>query len=329
MTTATRSVRFTPLRLDGSGPPTVASGYYQVRGSRSYDEGTGRVEHLWSPPIVISGTAVVKDLPVTPIDYSWALEVFSKFPDGRGGYAELTETVAVPAGSGTLDFEDLVRVTITGPFAVIPADWMLRIASIEESLTDGGHGIGTVVGTGPGGVLRAVDISDSSSVTVSFIQASTVGAARTAIGAGTSNLAIGTTAGTAADAAALATSLTAKADAAGTTSALAAKAPINNATLTGATTIAALTVSGAVTIADGSLAIADTAGLAAAIATAGLGNTVTIPGAIATTLRRKPGSGVDLPSVAAGCCVIWQTTGLSAEPTAFDFAGDTWLNDGT
>jgi len=72
--------------------------------------------------------------------------------------------------------------------------------------------IGTTAGTAKAGDYQptAANISDATATGRSVVTAASATAARTAIGAGTSNVAIGTIAGTAADAAALATSLAGK-----------------------------------------------------------------------------------------------------------------------
>lgn len=74
--------------------------------------------------------------------------------------------------------------------------------------------IGTTSSTAKAGDYQptAANISDSTTIGRSVLTAASTAAARTAIGAGTSSLVIGTTSGTAADAALVATGLGAKAD---------------------------------------------------------------------------------------------------------------------
>lgn len=76
-------------------------------------------------------------------------------------------------------------------------DWL-----VSQALNGGG---------GSSGPILASDITDSSATGRSVLTAASAAAARTAIGAGTSNLVTGTAAGTAADAGAVATSLAGKA----------------------------------------------------------------------------------------------------------------------
>ena len=114
--TTTRPVRFAPLRLDGTGPPSIASGAkYTVTPTRAYidTDAGGRVEQLGFT-VTIGSEPVTADLPVTPIDNGWLLEIRSIFPLATGGYRSFNELVIVPAGTETIAFADLPRATEIG-----------------------------------------------------------------------------------------------------------------------------------------------------------------------------------------------------------------------
>ena len=104
---ATRPVTFTPLILDGVGPPAVATGYYLVAPTASYRDGVGRVAPL-PLQVAIDGVAVTVDLPVTGVE--WALKVTGTFVGLTGTEYTTVEYVTIPAGAGALQFEDLPRV---------------------------------------------------------------------------------------------------------------------------------------------------------------------------------------------------------------------------
>lgn len=242
-----RQVRFTPRRMDWSGDPGILLGAkYQHRLTKAVDFGQGRIEPVWSIAKAVGSAALVLDLPVTPVDVDWAVQVYSELPDGQGKTVVQTETVKVPAGSYTtiLDFEDLERVdpNTLGPVTAPTSVWESRLATVEAQIAaGGGSGGGAPPGTGTAGAYKVGDLEDITTVGEAVALAadagaarsaigapavgdlptwSTIGgkptviaagsdqsAARSAIGAGTSNLVVGTGTGQAADGAAMVAAL--------------------------------------------------------------------------------------------------------------------------
>ena len=116
-------------------------------------------------------------------------------PDGFGGYIEGrdAEQVRLVPNSGTFDVDDLEEVSTWSADSLTPeiqAYIDQRIATVEN---------GSPSGSGPGGAFISVDVTDTTVTGRGVMTAANAAAARTAIGAGTSNLAVGTTAGTAAE----------------------------------------------------------------------------------------------------------------------------------
>lgn len=160
MTLALRQIRHTPLRMDGSGAPTVASGYYVYKPSKPYDDGTGRVERI-GMQVNIDGASVIKDIPVTPADFSWAWEVTGHL---IGQDKDTLEYVAVPAGTyaTVLDFEDLVRLdpATLGPVSSATPALELRIQALEATPPGSAAGVSSFKGRTGAVVPLVADPSD-------------------------------------------------------------------------------------------------------------------------------------------------------------------------
>lgn len=185
-----RQVRFQPRAMDWAGDPGIVRGArYQYRLTKAVDFGAGRIEPVWSVARVVSGAAATMDLPVTPTDLSWAVEVYQEIPDGRDGKRKFTEVVRVPAGSYStiLDFEDLVRVDPTSLQPVPPptTSWELRLAALETWRASGGFGVGggAPAGTGTDGRYKVGDLEDITTVGEDVGTAVDQAAARAAIDA--------------------------------------------------------------------------------------------------------------------------------------------------
>ena len=132
-------------------------------------------------------------------------------PAGTSGqYYDGTKTwKALPTG-GAVTADSITDATAVGKSLIRATDAPTARTAIGAGTSN--LALGTTAGTAKAGNYQpvAADISDATATGRSVITAASAAAARTAIGAGTSNVAIGTTAGTAADAAALATSLAGK-----------------------------------------------------------------------------------------------------------------------
>lgn len=185
-----RQVRFTPRRMDWTGDPNLIVGAkYQHRLTKAVDFGQGRIEPVWSIPKVTNGsTPLVLDVPVTPVDVDWAVQVYAEIPDGQGGTYTETETVKVPAGSYStiLDFEDLDRVDprTLGPVTAPTSVWETRLAAVELAIaTGGGSGGGAPAGTGTAGRYRVTDLEDITTVGEALGLAASQTAGRSAIAA--------------------------------------------------------------------------------------------------------------------------------------------------
>jgi hypothetical protein len=202
---ATRTVRFRPLVIDGVGDPAVARGSYRVT---PFKQGAfGDLWQLLTDPgliISISGVAVNKDLPVVEVGDHNCLVVEGFFgPNAKmPNRPSSVEYVFVPAGGTVIDYEDLPRVlpdTLT-PVPIPPSsEWELRLQDVEAALAaGGGSGGGAPPGGGPGGAIRPEDLFGITATGIALDKATDAAAARTAIGAGTSSLTIGTSNTTAA-----------------------------------------------------------------------------------------------------------------------------------
>lgn len=162
------------------------TGYYTIEPTSAYDDGVGRVEPL-PFQVDIDGVSVIVDLAVTPVPNTWAWKVAGFFPDGGTVYTTV-EYVAVPTGSGIIDFEDLERLNpaTLGPITVpAPSGLEARVAALEAALAGAGSGTGFVTVeniTNAQAFMRTVLLNGSSAA-----------GTRSLLGAGTSSLAIGTT----------------------------------------------------------------------------------------------------------------------------------------
>lgn len=202
---AVRTVRFRPLILDGSGDPAIARGSYLI--TPFNQTAYGDLGQLLTEPgltVAISGAAVTKDLPVVEAGDHNCLVVTGFFgPNARAPFTPSSvEYVFVPAGGTVIDYEDLPRVlpSTLGPVPDAPeSEWELRLADVEAILAGGvGSGGGAPSGGGPGGQIRPEDLFGITATGILLDKPLDAAAARTAIGAGTSNLAIGTSSTTAA-----------------------------------------------------------------------------------------------------------------------------------
>jgi hypothetical protein len=137
-----------------------------------------------------------------------------------GGTIDLGSAIGTaPSAGHTADSLAIAIAQANAAAAAAAASAADAAESAEEAAGGGGGGGGGPIVAADG------DITDATALAVDFIVNAELPAdARQIIGAGTSNVAIGTTSGTAADAASTATSLAAKADAAATSTALAGKA---------------------------------------------------------------------------------------------------------
>lgn len=183
-----RKVRFTPRRPDWVGDPDIMTGArYQHRLTRSVDLGAGRVEPVWSPMRLVNGVSAELDLPVTPVDLSWAVEVYCEMPDGRGGLLKTSEVVQVPAGSYStvLEFENLTRVDRSSlqPIVTAPSALELRLQAVEAAVGSGVGTGGAPAGTGTAGRYRVGDLEDITAVGEDVGTAADKAAGRAAIDA--------------------------------------------------------------------------------------------------------------------------------------------------
>jgi len=183
MTLALRQIRHTPLRVDGAGAPTVASGYYLWEPSKPYDDGTGRVEQI-PLQVNIDGAAVTVDIPVTPGDFSWAWKVTGHL---RGQKADTVEYVRVPTGTyaTVLDFEDLVRVdgSTLGPVSSAPSALELRIQALESTPPGSAAGVSSFNGRTGAVVPLVADPSNITATGIALGTAANAAAGRTALDA--------------------------------------------------------------------------------------------------------------------------------------------------
>lgn len=132
-------------------------------------------------------------------------------PAGTSGqYYDGTKTWKPFPTGGAVTADSITDATAVGKSLIRAADAPAARTAIGAGTSN--LALGTTAGTAKAGNYQptAANISDSTATGRSVLTAADAAAARTAIGAGTSNVAIGTTAGTAADAAALATSLAGK-----------------------------------------------------------------------------------------------------------------------
>jgi hypothetical protein len=243
MAIPTSSVRFAPLQATGTGPPVIAPGYYMVEPTRAYNDDEGRVEVL-PFTVTIANAEVVTQIPVTPLDFSWVWKVTGQLFTQGGVRTVGPEYIQVPLSGAILDFEDLTRVdpATLHPLVVVTPTEEARLEAIEAAIAAGVASGGAPAGTGTAGRLRVLDLQDITSIGIALGTATNQPDARLMIGAGTSDVVIGTAGGTAADAAAVA-------------AALAGKAPVDTPTFTGP-----------VTVPDASFSVAKVSGLAAALA---------------------------------------------------------------
>jgi hypothetical protein len=202
---ATRTVRFRPLVIDGVGDPAVARGSYRITSFKQV--AFGDLGQLLTDPgliVSISGAAVNKDLPVVEVGDHNCLVVEGFFgPNAKmPSRPSSVEYVFVPAGGTVIDYEDLPRVlpdTLT-PVPVPPSsEWELRLAQVEAILAGGvSGGGGAPAGGGPAGAIRPEDLFGITALGITLDKVADAAAARTAIGAGTSSLTLGTSNSTAA-----------------------------------------------------------------------------------------------------------------------------------
>jgi hypothetical protein len=200
-----RPVVFDPREADGAGATRTASGViYSWRPTRPVDEGVGagRLEMIWSPNIRVNGAPVTADLPVTDTPITYGIEVKTTIlNDGAGKRISYTETVEVPPGL-SVPFEELTRLNpaTLGPITELTSGQELRLQVVEAAIAaGGGSGGGAPPGTGVGGKYKVEDLEGITAIGIALGKATSQANGRSAIGAGTSNLAIGTAAGTAAE----------------------------------------------------------------------------------------------------------------------------------
>lgn len=151
-----------------------------------------------------------------PVDFSWSGTNLLLAADGTGGWQiPSTDNPTPKAGLG---WTWQVRVTVSGQGvqSVYTTDALtltdgevkdlsplleLGVRSYSLSATvltlGGGGAVASVAGKTGTVTLTSADLTDSTATGRSVVTAATAAAARTAIGAGTSSLALGTTAGTA------------------------------------------------------------------------------------------------------------------------------------
>ena len=209
-------VRIRKLQNDATGAQVpLKSGYIDISASRRVVTSEGVIDVI---PFRIhfsgvSTASIIVDLAATDDTWCW---VFAE--NLTAGVYPLQRTVRkfVPESGATLDYESLVDAdpTTLPPNPEPTAAWYAALSTAIAGITTGS--------------VAALDIVDSTDVGRALLTAggltldARLAAARAAIGAGTSSVAIGNTDGTAADGAATATALDAKAN----VSALAALAAV-------------------------------------------------------------------------------------------------------
>lgn len=201
---AYRSTQFRPLKIDGSGEPGIASGIYAVSSYKRVPWGdAGELQAGDELFIRINGAAAVKDLPVIEAGSNNCL-VIRGFIGPNAHYPDKPSSVDyvfVPAGAGTVDFEDLPKVdpkTLGPVVAPLPSEVQVVLDDLRvdvDALAAGGVVPGTVTVDSISGLTEpgktALKVTGA---TLADRQA----AFRSAIGAGTSSLTLGTSDTTAA-----------------------------------------------------------------------------------------------------------------------------------
>lgn len=276
------SVQLLYTRIDGvtlTGTP-VTNGLVDVTPAYRSDTGVGQMTTIASSFPV--GSTII----LAPGTYLFKLRA----SDGHGGRLKDEGVYRLVPASGTFQVDDLDEVTPTIG-GLTQSD---VAAMITAALTAGPTGTGAPAGTGTGGRYKVSDLTDVTTVGVGVGTAASQAAGRTALGAGTSNLVVGTTAGTAADAAALATSLALKADLASPALTGNPTAPTPTAGDNDTSIATTAFVTNAVTVAGG-LALGTTAGTAADAATV-----VTLAGTQTITGAKTYSAQQSIPTATAG-----------------------------
>jgi hypothetical protein len=156
-----------------------------VRPDRRTDSTDGEVLPVWS------SHAINDSVNLPPGPYRFQL---SHFPDGDGGElsGDDANQIRMVPSSGTFDIDDLAEITPTGSVALEP-EWKVYIDQQIQSVAGGVP----VTGSGPGGELQPIDLYNVTTLGQNITRAADGAAVRGLIGAGTSNLALGTTSSTA------------------------------------------------------------------------------------------------------------------------------------
>lgn len=164
--------------------PIINSGYVVVRLSRAALVNGQMVQDIWSDPIEMDGTAktLKLDAVADPPYELWHKDI----DDGNGGKKEIHEYRVVTSSGTALNWFSLVQQGGPGAPVVVDSSLTARVAALEAQIT-----------SVSGGATNLAGISDMPTVMKDFNKSTSKGNALTYLGAGSSNLVIGTTSTTA------------------------------------------------------------------------------------------------------------------------------------
>ena len=185
--------------LDSDIEPVFTEGRFRIRLSTDTTVG-GWIQNVWPPHKTFTGTPITVLLDASSVPYEMDMEL----PDGDGGIRTVHEYRIVTAQSVPTAWETFTQVGGPGGIALPPDTVDARLTQLETS-----------VATLSGGASNLENITDMTSFMRGVNTAATAGDARGAIGAGVSDVTIGSTTGTAGDGgvvADIAATVTGKAD---------------------------------------------------------------------------------------------------------------------
>lgn len=164
----------------------IDKGYFQIRPSRPYAANGQWVDDAWSQPINMTGSALTFKLdPLADIPY----ELFWHYTDGRNQVKEGSELRYVTASGTPLKWEDLQQTAGVGTQPAVPSDVEAQVATLAAQVATLTQALSNVSG-GASNIGGISGISDDGKALISGTN--TYSQMRGLLGAGTSNLAIGT-----------------------------------------------------------------------------------------------------------------------------------------
>jgi hypothetical protein len=169
--------------LDSDTEPVFTEGRFRIRLSTDTTVG-GWVQNVWPPWKTFTGSPITVFIDAATPPYEMEMQL----PDGDGGIRNVHEYRVITAAVDPTPWETFTQVDGPGGTPVPPDVVDARLTQLETS-----------VATLSGGASNLANITDMTMFMRGVNAAATAGEARGAIGAGVSDVTIGSTTGTAGD----------------------------------------------------------------------------------------------------------------------------------